>query len=127
MSEVSNLPEGFNNVLVGYFWRTFDEQNLSQGWDGWRQRVEAISADHLPSELLLLQGQKRKQSRDAANPFERVILMSLTDRYWAYVYFSAVWHTMLKEKNGKRMAATAQCSDSSWALFNAWGQLKHSC
>lgn len=34
MSEMSSLPEGFNHGLVGCFWKTFDEQNLSQGWDG---------------------------------------------------------------------------------------------
>lgn len=33
MSEVNSLPEGFNHGIVGYFWRTFDEQNLSQRWD----------------------------------------------------------------------------------------------
>lgn len=67
MSVVSSLPEGFNNGLVGYFWRIFDEQNSSQGWDRWRQHVKVISADHSPHthhehyEQLLLQGQKRKQ------------------------------------------------------------------
>lgn len=59
------------------------------------------------SEQLLLQGQKRKQNSDAANPFKRVILMSLTDGYQAYVYFSAVWGTVLKENNGKCIGATA--------------------
>ena len=33
------------------------------------------------SEQLLLQGQRRKRSRDAANPVKCVILISLTDGY----------------------------------------------
>lgn len=48
-----------------------------------------IASPHEHSEQLLLQGQKRKQSSDAANPFKCVILMSLTDGYQP-VYFSAI-------------------------------------
>lgn len=43
-----------------------------------------ITSPHEHSEQLLLQGQKRKQSSDSANPFiyfKCVILMSLTDGY----------------------------------------------
>lgn len=122
MSEVSSIPEGFNNRLVGYFWghlisRTCPRAGMGEG--SMSRLFLQITSPHEHSEHLLLQGQERKQSSDAANPLKHVILMSLADWYQAYVYFSAIWGTMLKENNGKYMGATAQCSDSSWALFNA--------
>lgn len=67
------------------------------------------------SEQLLLQGQRGKQSRDAANPVKCVISMSLTDGYHQPMFISPLYlRYNIKRKQWKRYVSHGSVLRQLW-------------